>query len=1580
GKIFRFNNSFCWSYTSDNEAPSKITGLTSLSKTLNSVNLTWKYYYNSDFKEYTVYYDTLPNVTKSSKKWNYVNDANLMTAKNSYSKIMNLTSFTRYYFAVSVKDDAGNESELSDTISVYTNSSLYALDVTATGVSGSIITDFEQINRIKKENIEIKFRLSSASEYSPVIWVDTFAKPDGAGIGNLSDTKINCSLNNGYWSAILNVADLKISDGDVIKFIFECDGGLIYRNLYDEPWQIKMDNSNNFDITSVNASKMSDSTTTVHISWLPRYDMDDFSEYIVVYQIGGAVTSSDSQWTYLKDPNLKNRYTSISAVRGLLPNENYTFSVITKDLSGNLSLVTTSVQTTTNSQRPAEDPATDGYNTAHLLDGTEKLLRKDITVTTEFEYAVKTGDKVYLWYDAGKRPDGKSLENDEDRYVEMYCIDGNARKTWECVIPVSDNEMVNGTLVEYIFEINNTIFTNKDGATFKYIIDAEAPAQVQSLTLYDRSSSAYLFWTPVSSADFNTYKIRYSKDFYNSQIFTLDRNSESILGTLSSSLLLIRNLDASSNYYFEICSVDKTGNESPVKKAKLIRKTAGAVSKIELVSGDTVDISSNNSFKLTAVARDASGIAVSGENIEIRVEDGETLIDNKIVFSGITDDYGSVEVFVFADKSNHGKIKLSTSNNTVKYMGLINGIQSNQNDSGKTNVKNIFVNYITEGTNTVIDFSSDAYLKDSDIIVVFTADTIPSNIENIKLLYKINSDIIDIEDCLEISVNAVSGYGNRFKAVIPKPENSCILNFVIKVESMIFKYSATNNWSVIIDNQSPEKMTYPSLISKNENSVTLSLNPVQSEDFNYYSIYYNTSPVITPAYKKWSVSNDNNLRQKNNCQTMITGLTSNTEYYFAVSATDIVGNESVLSDTIKVLVRQESDTSSVPQNDMLPAAVSEFAVSDYSNYAILNWTPSQEQDFKTYKIRYRTNLSDTGIILTTSEKTELGIRSSSLLNLNNLDAYVTYYIDISVIDIGNNESPVKSVVLSRSAPANNNADTGSQSGNDTVIIFPELIPEPYTFVKIPNDVQINAGLFDTIILSAIVKDSNGNALSGETVKLEISGEAEFINDSKYMNLITDNAGKIIFELRKLDKIAGLSVKLETVRAGIKSEFFINVINDYSLIGNIALTVPEQINAGETLYITLAALNLKRLDYFKYVPEQDRKVKIRFSDASGVIDIEKNISESGRTEFETRYTKNQTVYITSEFAGFQKNASVKINPGIKKNIVINVSEDIAFLGDEIQYTIYYTDEFSNIISCSSNIQIFVEQIEDAPKTNIKLSSQYSNFIKLTKCGLNAIKFVDEFGNVSTKYVRVMLNVKKENIYSYNNTVMQIPADILQDSVFIDILKESENETEFEKVKSSGFGNLQVLNGSLRKFDVKNILTEAVVNQEFEKMITVEIPYSDNDNNGFEDNTGIECSKLKMYRFNESTNKWEVVSDGLNYSDPVSKSVKAELLHFSYYSVAAPKYGSGADTGFYVFPNPYRQRYGTGKVIFNGVSGYVELLIYNLAGRKVYEFYGDAGIELEWNLQNMKSEEIASGVYIYKLIYSGGEKIGKIGIIK
>ncbi|MBP7653974.1 lamin tail domain-containing protein, partial [Candidatus Dependentiae bacterium] len=44
GKIFRFNNSFCWSYTSDNEAPSKITGLTSLSKTLNSVNLTWNYY------------------------------------------------------------------------------------------------------------------------------------------------------------------------------------------------------------------------------------------------------------------------------------------------------------------------------------------------------------------------------------------------------------------------------------------------------------------------------------------------------------------------------------------------------------------------------------------------------------------------------------------------------------------------------------------------------------------------------------------------------------------------------------------------------------------------------------------------------------------------------------------------------------------------------------------------------------------------------------------------------------------------------------------------------------------------------------------------------------------------------------------------------------------------------------------------------------------------------------------------------------------------------------------------------------------------------------------------------------------------------------------------------------------------------------------------------------------------------------------------------------------------------------------------------------------------------------------------
>jgi len=1586
GKIYKFNSTRAWSYIIDNEPPAKLSGLSVISKNLNSVSIIWNKYDKTDFLEYTVYYGAVPDVSKLSNKWDSSKDGALINQTNSYSKITGLLNFTKYYFAVSVKDKAGNESDLSDTVMIFTSSEKNILDLSAAGEStGKIAVDFSIMERFSYENIAIRFRLSALNENPPTAWVDTNAKPDGNGTSNLTDTQIQCiDSGNGYWTANLNVSNLGYKDGDVINLLFECDGSLIYRTIYDEYWRIKLDKTNNSNITKISANGISDSTTTIHISWEPVFSMDDFSEYIVVYQIGDTVSVSDSQWTYLKDSNLKNKYGSITEVKGLLPNNEYTFGVLTKDISGNYSQPVQTAKITTNSQTPAEDPATDGLNTAHLLDGSEKLMLKNITVSTEFEYPVNNGDKVYLWYDVGNVPDGKSLTNSEDRYIEMVCADGSQRKLWEGVIPSSDNEMIHNATVQYVFEINNTVFRNRDKSAFKYVIDSEPPAAVQSFIVNDRGTSAFVYWIPVSDADFYSYRIKYSKDFYNNPIIILDKKNEPTLGSVSNSVLPIQNLDSVSNYYFEICSVDKIGNESSIKKAKLLRKTPGQVSKIEPVSGDTIDISLNNIFEKTVVLRDASGVAIPSANIEISIEDGNSLINNSSLISGTTDDYGAFKFSVSADKAKPGAIKISASNGVTKYLSLINSAELP--DKEILNVKSVMLNYATDGVNSAVDFSSVVYLKDTDIIIVFTTDKVPAISGKIELYYKINLDLIDLEESEKVEAELVSGYSNRYKAAIPKAGKSCVLNFAIKIENKIFKYSESENWSVIIDGSPPEKITNLNYASINDNSVTLTWNRNESEDFYSYGIFYDTVPVINSVSSKiWNLTNDNNLRQKNNAQTIITGLIPENDYYFAAAAYDIVGNASVLSDTIKITITKGSitDTENNQNFDSVPSSVGDFVVLDYSNYAVLNWIPSNESDFSTYKIRYRTSLSDTGIILTKIEKPDLGIKTSSLLNITELDRYRTYYFDISVLDMAGNESPVKSAVISRSVPADNN-ESDSQTGDTEEVQNPDnqdtIVAEPYIIEKFPDDNTITAGLFDTMVLSAIVKDINENPIQGETVNLIITGAAEFENDSKYLSLVSDISGRINFELKPLSGLGMFNIELQTEKAGAKTSFSVKAVNNYAGYGDIALSAPEEANAGETVSIVASAINLKRQDYFKYVSEADKKINLRIISESGTKEIKKNISDNGTAIFEICYTKNQTINISAEFSGFQKNKSIKINPGLKKNIVVDMPENIAFLGDDILYSIYYTDEYGNTIAFEANIQVFVEQIKEAPKSNIKFAAYYGNFVKLTKCGLNSIKFIDEFGNTVTKYIRVMLNPKKENIYEFNNTVMNIPADVLPDSAYVEILKEAEAETEFAFVKNAGFGNLREIDGSLRKFDVKNILTETVVEKEFEKMISVEIPYSDNNNDGIEDNSDIECSKLKLYRFNETNNKWEIVKDGFNYSDPVSKTVKAELKHFSYYSVAAPKYGSGVDSGFYVFPNPYREKYGTNKVIFNGVSGNVDLQIFNIAGRKVYEFKGDAGTELEWNLRNNQNEEVASGAYIYKLKYSGGKKIGKIGIIK
>ena len=85
---------------------------------------------------------------------------------------------------------------------------------------------------------------------------------------------------------------------------------------------------------------------------------------------------------------------------------------------------------------------------------------------------------------------------------------------------------------------------------------------------------------------------------------------------------------------------------------------------------------------------------------------------------------------------------------------------------------------------------------------------------------------------------------------------------------------------------------------------------------------------------------------------------------------------------------------------------------------------------------------------------------------------------------------------------------------------------------------------------------------------------------------------------------------------------------------------------------------------------------------------------------------------------------------------------------------------------------------------------------------------------------------------------------------------------------------------------------------------------------------------------------------------------------------------------VFPNPVRVFLGSSAVTFDNVTSDFTLRIYNVAGDLVFETQASgSGNSFVWDLKNNSGRNVASGIYIYAITNSAGEKVtGKIGIIR
>ena len=83
---------------------------------------------------------------------------------------------------------------------------------------------------------------------------------------------------------------------------------------------------------------------------------------------------------------------------------------------------------------------------------------------------------------------------------------------------------------------------------------------------------------------------------------------------------------------------------------------------------------------------------------------------------------------------------------------------------------------------------------------------------------------------------------------------------------------------------------------------------------------------------------------------------------------------------------------------------------------------------------------------------------------------------------------------------------------------------------------------------------------------------------------------------------------------------------------------------------------------------------------------------------------------------------------------------------------------------------------------------------------------------------------------------------------------------------------------------------------------------------------------------------------------------------------------------VYPNPYKDEYGTDIITFANLTENAKIQIYSISGKLVIEAEADS-IEYKWDLKNEDGKDIASGVYIYYISNDKGDRaVGKFVVIR
>ncbi len=173
--------------------------------------------------------------------------------------------------------------------------------------------------------------------------------------------------------------------------------------------------------------------------------------------------------------------------------------------------------------------------------------------------------------------------------------------------------------------------------------------------------------------------------------------------------------------------------------------------------------------------------------------------------------------------------------------------------------------------------------------------------------------------------------------------------------------------------------------------------------------------------------------------------------------------------------------------------------------------------------------------------------------------------------------------------------------------------------------------------------------------------------------------------------------------------------------------------------------------------------------------------------------------------------------------------------------------------------------------------------------------------------------------------------------------------------------------------------------FDKLATIEIPYTDDNNDGIVDGTSMSAKDLRILRLNETRLDWVVVADGgANTVDATRKIVSADVKHFSLYTIG--QVAASNLTDFVIYPNPVNFSTAVRNTVkFDKLTTGASLKIFDLKGRLVKDLPAGSSLNdgvsghVEWDGKNDQGESVASGLYFFLVTdTAGNKKTGKFAV--